>query len=80
MSYAGISRWMFKKMMKAKNVPSLLELRQTAIDPGVKMYGCQMSMEVIEIPQAKMIDEVAACIGVTFFLEQAQQSDITLFI
>jgi peroxiredoxin family protein len=80
MSFGGIGRWMFNKMMKAKKVPSLVELRQTAIDLGVKMYGCQMSMDVMEIPKDKMIDNVAGCVGVAFFLEQAQQSDITLFI
>lgn len=80
MSFGGIGRWMFKKMMKAKNVPSLLELRETAIDLGVKLYGCQMSMDVMEIPKEKMIDEVTECVGVAFFIEQAQQSDVTLFI
>jgi peroxiredoxin family protein len=80
MSFGGIGRWMFKKMMKAKKVPSLAELRQTAIELGVKMYGCQMSMDVMEIPKDRMIDEVAGCVGVTFFLDQAQQSNITLFI
>lgn len=80
MSFGGIGRWMFKKMMKAKNVPSLLELRKTAIELGVKLYGCQMSMDVMEIPREKMIDEVTECVGVAFFIEQAQQSDVTLFI
>jgi peroxiredoxin family protein len=80
MSYGGVGRWMFKKMMKAKRVPSLVELRQTAIDLGVRFYGCQTSMSVMEIPKEALIDEVNACVGVTHFLEQAQQSDITLFI
>jgi peroxiredoxin family protein len=80
LSFGGIGRWMFKKMMKAKNVPTLAELRQTAIDLGVKFYGCQMSMEVMEIPKEKMIDEVAQCVGVATFIEQAQQADVTLFI
>ncbi len=80
MSFGGIGRWMFKKMMKAKRVPSLAEMRQTAIDLGVKLYGCQMSMEVMEIPKEKMIDEVAQCVGVVTFLEQAQQADVSLFV
>ena len=67
-------------MMKAKRVPSLAEMRQTAIDLGVKLYGCQMSMSVMEIPKEKMIDEVAQCVGVATFLEQAQQADISLFV
>ena len=80
MSFGGIGRWMFKKMMKAKRVPSLAEMRQTAIDLGIKLYGCQMSMEVMEIPKEKMIDEVAQCVGVVTFLEQAQQADVSLFV
>ena len=80
MSFGGIGRWMFKKMMKAKNVPPLSELRQTAIDLGVKLYGCQMSMDVMEIPREKMLDEVQACVGVAFFLEEARKSEIQLFI
>ena len=60
-AFGGLGRWMFKKMMKAKKVPSLSELRQMAIDLGVMMYGCQMSMEIMEIPREKMIDEVQAC-------------------
>jgi peroxiredoxin family protein len=67
-------------MMKAKRVPSLAEMRQTAIDLGVKLYGCQMSMAVMEIPREKMIDEVAQCVGVATFLEQAQQADVSLFV
>jgi peroxiredoxin family protein len=51
-----------------------------AIDLGVKLYGCQMTMAVMEIPKETMIDEVAQCVGVATFIEQAQQSDVTLFI
>ncbi len=80
MSFGGLGRWMFKKMMKAKKVPTLSQLRQMALDLGVKLYGCQMSMDVMEIPRETMIDEIAACVGVAFFIEQAQQSEVTLFI
>jgi peroxiredoxin family protein len=78
--FGGMGRWMFKKMMKNKNVTSPAEMRQLALDLGVKLYGCQMSMEVMEIPREKMIDEVTDCVGVAFMIEQAQQSAFTLFI
>lgn len=80
MSFGGAGRWMFKRMMKAKNIASLPELRQTALDLGVKLYGCTMAMEVMEIPREKLIDEVTDCVGVAFFVEKAQQADFTLFI
>jgi peroxiredoxin family protein len=78
--FGGLGRWMFKKMMKAKKVPSLAEMRRTAIELGVKLYGCTTSMGVMEIPREAMIDEVRACVGVAFFLEQARESEVTLFI
>jgi peroxiredoxin family protein len=34
----------------------------------------------MEIPKEALIDEVNACVGVAHFLDQAQQSDVTLFI
>jgi len=79
-SFGGIGRWIFGKMIGAKKIPTLSELRQMAIESGVKLYGCQMSMEVLEIPKEKMIGEVEDCVGVAFFTEQAQDSDIQLFI
>jgi peroxiredoxin family protein len=71
---------MFGKMMKSKNVSTLTELRQLAIDLGVKMYGCQMSMDVLEIPAEKMIPEAQEPVGVGYFIEQAKDSAFTLFI
>ena len=78
--FGGLGRWMFGKMMKSKNVSSLLEMRNLAVELGVKMYGCQMSMDVMEIPREKMIDEVEGCVGVGFFIEQAKDSKFTMFI
>jgi peroxiredoxin family protein len=71
---------MFNKMMKSKNVASLLELRQMAVDLGVKMYACEMSMDVMEMQREDMIDEVTDYVGAGFFIEQAQQADFTMFI
>jgi peroxiredoxin family protein len=79
-SMGGMGRWMFKKMMGAKKVASLPELRQMALDMGVKMYGCQMSMDVMEIPKENMIDEVEGCVGGGFFVEKAVEADAQFFI
>lgn len=79
-SMGGIGRWMFKKMMSSKNVASLPELRQMAIDMGAKLYPCQMSMDVMEIPEDALIDEAQKTVGAGFFVEQAANSDFTLFI
>jgi peroxiredoxin family protein len=79
-SFGGMGRWMFKKMMGAKKVATLPELRQMALDLGVKFYGCQMSMDVMEIPRESMIDEVEDCVGGGFFVEKALEADAQFFI
>jgi peroxiredoxin family protein len=80
MSFCGLGRWMFKKMMRAKNVPLPEELRKMAIELGVKIVPCQMSMDVMEIQKEDLIDEAQAPVGVASFLEEASKSKITLFI
>ncbi|HEY75530.1 MAG TPA: hypothetical protein G4O00_05025 [Thermoflexia bacterium] len=80
LNMGGMGRWMFKKMMKDKGVTSLPELRQMAIDMGVKLLACQMSMDVMEIDREDLIDEVADVVGAATYVLEAQQADITLFI
>lgn len=79
-NFGGIGRWMFNKMMRDKNVASLLELRQMAIDLGVRFLPCQMSMDVMEIRREDLIDEVEDVVGVAAFIANAEESQIQLFI
>ena len=80
LNMGGMGRWMFKKMMKAKNAASLPELRQAAIDLGVRLQACQMSLDVMEIKREDLIEGVEDVVGVAAFLENAAQSKTTLFI
>lgn len=79
-NFGGLGRWMFRRMMHDHGVASLEELRQTAIDLGVKFLPCITSMEVMEIGREHLIPEAADPVGVAAFLEHAQQSQVTLFI
>ena len=79
-NFGGIGRWMFKQMMKAHNIAPLEELRQTALDLGVKLLPCEMSMQVMEIDANDLIDEVEKTCGVATMLEKAFHSKATLFI
>jgi peroxiredoxin family protein len=79
-SMGGLGRWMFKKMMNAKKVPSLSRYRQMAVDLGVKLYACTQTMDIMEIPREALIDDVTDTVGVAFMIEHAQESVTTLFI
>ncbi len=80
LNMGGMGRWMFKKMMKSKNVASLQELLDNAIEMGVKLVPCQMSMDVMEIGTDKLIPAACPPAGVASFIEDAVHSKATLFI
>jgi peroxiredoxin family protein len=80
LNFGGAGRWMFKQMMGNKGVSSLKELRQTAIDLGVSLLPCLMSMDVMEITQEDLIDEAEDAVGAASYVLQAQDADITLFV
>lgn len=79
-NFWGLGRWMFKKMMKNHRITPMAELRKTAIDLGVKLFPCQMSMEVMEIRAEDFIDNVEPSCGVAAMLEMSDRSKQTLFI
>ena len=79
-SFGGMGRWMFGKMMGAHNVATLPQLRDLAVQLGVRMYGCQMSMDVMEIPKESFVEGVQEPVGVGYFIGEADESRATLFI
>ena len=80
LNMGGMGRWMFKLMMKQKGVSTLPELYDMAVDLGVKMMPCQMSMDVMEIDPAFFKENVTPPVGVAAMLEEATESKFTLFI
>lgn len=79
-AFGGMGRWMFGKMMGAQNVSTLPELRDLAVELGVDMHGCQMSMDVMEIGADTFIDGVKEPVGVGYFLMKAQEAEVSMFI
>jgi peroxiredoxin family protein len=78
--FGGIGRILFSKMMRDKNVASLEELLQTAIDLDVHLLACKMSMDVLEIARDDLIPEVENIVGVATFVKEAAKSKVQLFI
>jgi peroxiredoxin family protein len=81
LNMGGMGRWLFKLMMKQKGVTSLPELYDSAVELGVKMMPCQMTMDVMEyVPANDFKTNVTEPVGVAKFLEEAAESRVTLFI
>ena len=79
MNMAGIGPKMIRGIMKKNNVNSLEELIQSAIDSGVEIVACQMSMELLGLKKEELIDGVKIG-GVGYYLGEAEESNVNLFI
>ena len=75
---AAASR-MMKNLMKKKGVASVQELRALAVESGVRLIDCQMTMDLFEYTLQDMI-EGPELGGAATYIEVATHSDINLFI
>ncbi|HOO71656.1 MAG TPA: DsrE/DsrF/DrsH-like family protein [Spirochaetota bacterium] len=81
MNMGGMGTAMMKMLMKKKNVQSLDEMIELAGELGVKIYICEMSMDLMGFKPEEMIDYPGVeFVGVATFLEEAGNSKIQLFI
>jgi peroxiredoxin family protein len=81
MNMAGMGTAMMKSLMKKKNVASLEEMLELAAEMGVRIFICEMSMDLMGFKREEMIEypNLTFC-GVAKFMEEAQSSKIQLFI
>ncbi len=77
----GLGTWMMKKLMKDVNSPSLDELITMAQEMGVKLVPCSTTCNVMGLSEEDAFREnIASLAGAAFFLNEARESKITLFI
>jgi len=81
MNMGGMGTAMMKSLMKKKNVASLEDMLAMAEELGVRIFVCEMSMDLMGFKREEMIDYkgITFC-GVAKFLEEAKDSRIQLFI
>lgn len=69
-----------KKMFNDRHVASIDQLLEMAVESGVKMWPCGMTLEVFGYKPDDFIDGVQAVCGATHFIGYAQDADVSLFI
>lgn len=79
MNMGGAGSWMMRLIMKRKRIDSLESLIQQAIDNGVEMIACTMSMDVMGVQKEELMDNVTLG-GVASYLERAEEANVNLFI
>ena len=79
MNMGGAGSWMMRLIMTRKRIDSLESLIQQAIDNGVEMIACTMSMDVMGVQKEELMDNVTLG-GVASYLERAEEANVNLFI
>ena len=79
MHMAGMGTGMIKWVMKKKNVNTLPELIESAMQNGVRLQACQMSMDLMGIRREELLDDIET-VGVATFVHASDESNATIFI
>jgi peroxiredoxin family protein len=75
----AMATMMMKQKIRKHGVASLEELRTLALEAGVKLIACQMTIDLFEFDKAEFIDGIEYG-GAASVLEFAGKADITLFV
>ena len=79
MNMGGMGTKMMRAIMKDKNIDSLEDMMKKAMENGVRIVACSMSMDVMGIRKEELIDGVEIG-GVGTYLADAEESNVNLFI
>ena len=71
---------MMKRQFKDHGVASIDELIDLALEMGVKLQPCGMTMDVFGFKQEEFIDGIDPVCGATHFLSWAADADVALFV
>lgn len=69
-----------KHMFKTSGVATIDELLEAAIDTGVRLQPCAMTMEVFGFKASEFIEAAEAPCGAATFIDWAQDADICMFL
>lgn len=79
LNMGGMGSRMMRMLMRRKGIDSLESLIKQAVDNGVEMIACTMSMDVMGVKKEELMDNVTLG-GVATYLERAEEANVNLFI
>ncbi|HET9092180.1 MAG TPA: DsrE/DsrF/DrsH-like family protein [Acidimicrobiales bacterium] len=80
MHMGGAGTAMIKQLAKEYKVATPSDLLGMAMDLGVRLYPCQMTMELYGFTKEDFIDGLQPPMGAAGFIDMAADADISLFI
>lgn len=75
----GMGPSMMRSIMKEKNVASVEDLRDLALEMDTRMIGCSMAMDVMGVDASEFVDGIELG-GVATFLDDALRAKTTVFV
>ncbi len=78
--FESMATVLMKQTIRNKGVATVEELRAMAIDAGVNLIGCQMTVDLFGFTREDFIPEVKEYVGAASFLPMARDADVSLFI
>ena len=78
--FESIATMLMKQTIHNKGVAGVEELRSACIEGGVKLIGCQMTVDLFGFSHQDFIPEVKEYCGAATFLPMARDADVSLFI
>lgn len=79
LNMGGAGSRMMRMIMQRKRIESLESLMASAVEAGVEMIACTMSMDVMGVSREELLDTVSLG-GVATYLERAEEANVNLFI
>jgi peroxiredoxin family protein len=80
LNMAGAGSWMMKKLAQDNKVASPKELIEMCTELDVRLWPCEMTMELMGLRQDQLIDGVGEPVGAATALSEMSRSQINLFI
>jgi len=80
MNFGGMGSKMMKDLAKEYNVASVTELLELAQEMGVKLWPCQMTMDMMGLSKDDLIDGLPEPAGAGSAISLMKQASISLFI
>jgi len=78
--FESLASTLMKQTIHNKGVATIPELREAAIEAGVNLIGCQMTVDLFGFSREDFIPEVKEYVGAATFLPKARDADVSLFI
>ncbi|NIW49399.1 MAG: hypothetical protein GWN30_32925 [Gammaproteobacteria bacterium] len=70
-----VATWMMRNEIKKLDFPPIPEFIEMLVDAGAKLYGCKMSMDMMDLTQEDLV-EGAEVLGAMEFMELAEDAQV----